>query len=65
MQTYDTQAKRDRSNATVPVTVTLGSAHTMSIYQPYTQAAAMSSVASSTSVAVNVPDHPLVIEINP
>ena len=65
VQTYDTQAKRDRSNATVPVTVTLASAHTMAVYQPYTQTAAMSTAPNATSLTVNVPDHPLVIEINP
>jgi hypothetical protein len=36
----------------------------MSVYQPYTQATAMSSASSATSLVVNVPDHPLVIEIN-
>lgn len=65
VQTYDTQAKRDRTNATVPVTLTLGAAHTMNVYQPYTQTAAMSSASNATSLTVNVPDHPVVIEINP
>jgi hypothetical protein len=65
VQTYDTQAKRDRSNATVPVTVTFGTAHNLSVYQPYTQTPAMSTASSATSIVVNVPDHPLVLEINP
>ena len=64
VQTYDTQAKRDRSNATVPVTVTLAAAHNMSVYQPYTQAVAMSTTSAST-ITVNVPDHPVVVEVNP
>ncbi len=64
VQTYDTQAKRDRSNPTVPVTVTMSASHAMSVYQPYTQAMSMSSSSGST-ITVNVPDHPLVIEINP
>jgi len=65
VQTYDTQLKRDRSNPTVPVTLTFGSPHNMSVYQPYTQAAALSTVSSATSLVVNVPDHPLVVEISP
>ena len=65
VQTYDVQAKQDRSNAPVPVTVTFGTAHNLSVYQPYTQSAALSTSSNATSVVVNVPDHPLVIEISP
>ncbi len=65
VQTYDVQAKHDRSNAPVAVTVTFGTPHNLSVYQPYSQSAALSTSSSATSVVVNVPDHPLVIEVSP
>jgi len=63
--TYNTSSKTNITNPTVPVTVTLDAPHSISVYQPYTQAAAMSAASSASSITVNVPDHPLVIEINP
>ena len=62
---FNTNAKSDISNATVPVTVTFGSAHTVSVYQPYTQAMSMSTSPNATTLTVAVPDHPLILEINP
>jgi uncharacterized protein YjdB len=62
---YDTQAKRDISNAPVPVSLTLGSAHNVAVYQPYTQAAAVSTASNATTLSLSVPDHPLIVEINP
>jgi uncharacterized protein YjdB len=61
---YDYSAKHDVSNANVPVTLTFGAAHSVSIYQPYTQAGAISA-SNGTSIALSVPDHPLVVEISP
>jgi len=62
---FNTNSKSDISNAAVPVTVTFGSAHNVSVYQPYTQAPAMSTASSTTSMVVQVPDHPLILEISP
>ena len=61
---YNTNSKSDISNAAVPVTVTFGSAHTVSVYQPYTQAPALSTTSGTTSLTVAVPDHPVILEIN-
>jgi len=61
---YNTGSKSDVSNAAVPVTVTFAGPHNVSVYQPYTQGPAMSTSTGATSMIVNVPDHPVVLEIN-
>src|SRR5450432_1336376 len=62
---FNINSKSNITNAAVPVTVTFGSAHNVSVYQPYTQAPAMSTASSTTSMVVQVPDHPLILEISP
>jgi hypothetical protein len=62
---YNTSSKNDISNAAVPVTVTFGSAHNVSVYQPYTQAPALSTTSGTTSLTVSVPDHPVILEVSP
>ena len=62
---FNNNTKSNISNANVPVTVTFGSAHNVSVYQPYTQATAISTTSSTTSLTVGVPDHPLILEVSP
>ncbi|HEV7705798.1 MAG TPA: Ig-like domain-containing protein [Gemmatimonadaceae bacterium] len=62
---FNNNSKSDISNAPVPVTVTFGSPHNVSVYQPYTQATAITTTSSTTSVSVGVPDHPLILEVSP
>ena len=61
---YNTSSKTDISNAAVPVTVTFAAPHNVAVYLPYSQAAAISTTSSATTMTVNVPDHPVVLEIN-
>jgi hypothetical protein len=62
---YDITAKRDISNASVNVVVTLPRApQSITRYQPYVSASG-TPVTSSTSIAVSVPDHPVILEITP
>ena len=61
---YDTNGKTDVSVSPALVTLTLPTpARDVKTYLPFQSANASSDQASASTVALSVPDHPLIVEI--
>lgn len=65
VSSYDLKAQKDIQNPPIPVTVSFQSKVSLiAAYEPYIQANPIKTFRNSSSIAMDVPDHPLVLLVN-
>ena len=66
VQSYDYEKQQEITVSSRTITLTLAhSVQTLTTYQPTTQARPLQVYTNATSVSLEIPDHPLVVQIKP